>query len=73
MSMSVKIITLYTLIVIVQFYFSSEVQSNAQILRKEYFIIIASITIMYLSVARQPYTTEISETAGAQFRFAFMR
>lgn len=73
MSMSVKIITLYTIIVIVQSYFSSEVQSNAQILRKEYFIIIASITIMYLSVARQPYTTEISETAEAKFCFAFMR
>lgn len=73
MSMNVKIITLYTLIVIVQSYFSSEVQSNAQILRKEYFIIIASIAIMHLSVARQPYTTEISETAGSQFCFAFMQ
>lgn len=57
MSMSVKIITLYTL-VIVQSYFLSE----AQILWKEYFIIIALIAIMYRSVARQPYTNEISET-----------
>lgn len=37
MSVSVKIITLYPLIFIVQYYFSSEVQSDAQILWKENF------------------------------------
>lgn len=70
MSMNVKIITLYTLIVIVQSYFSSDalfiVWCTDRLLWKEYFIIIALIAIMYLSVTR-PHTTEISETDKVKY------
>lgn len=60
MSVSVKITTLYTLIVIVQYYFSSEVQSDAQILWKEncYYNCFNSNHVS---------TTEISETDKVKY------